>query len=132
MQRRAKTFFTLHSSVLTSCTSRATLHLISGTLQQPFTDSKLLHREALTHTQKPEAFAHRNFYTEKLLHRKAFTHSKLSHTEVFAHTNIYTDKFLHTANFYTDKFLHRGAFTQKSLHTYTDKFLHTAKFDTKK
>ena len=60
LQGQAKIFFTLHSAVFTSCTSRATRHVISS------------YTSATFFTQ--QTFTQKGFYTQKLLHRTIFTH----------------------------------------------------------
>ena len=75
-------------------------HFISSqaTLQQLFSHSKLLHREAFTHRSQKllhtEPFTQRSFYTEACTQR--------------------SQKLLRTASFYAEKFTHTEAFTQSS------------------
>ena len=118
------------------------------------TQSKLLHREAFTHThskhslthtqqsfsQTQESFSQQGFiqtspYTEKL-----FTHSEVSHreasTEKLSQALLYTQKLSHTHKHtrarsklvHTQKLLHRASFDTASL--YTEKLLRTERVHT--
>ena len=83
-QRRAKTLLTLHSSVLTSCTSQATLHLISSCTSVT---------SATFYTQ--QTCTRRSFYTEAA----SFSTQKLFYREVFTQEGFYTQQFFHTEAF---------------------------------
>ena len=63
LQGQEKTLLTLHSSVFTACTLKATLHLISSYTATSFFTRQTFTQRSLS-TQKPKAFAYRRFYTE--------------------------------------------------------------------
>ena len=86
-----------------------------------FTQRRLLHTGAFTHTQTllyPDAcththtFTHKRFCTQKLLYTEAFT--QLLHTEAFTHRHFYTQTFLPTEAF-THTQTHRSSTTAESI-----------------
>ena len=100
-----------HFTVASSHSALYKPHFISAqaTLQQLFTHSKLLHREAFPRRSflHTEAFTQRRFYTQqpsthsKLLYTANFDTEKLLHTEALQHSSsevlFYTKKLLHEA-----------------------------------
>ena len=79
-----------------------------GPLQiRSFTSIQMVH----THTQTPDAFTHRRFYTQTPVHTDTFAH-KSFYTQTLLHTNTFTHR-----RFYTQTLLHRDAFAHRRLYT---------------
>ena len=104
LQCNAERGLSSHFTVPSSHPALCKPHFISAqaTLQQLLSHSKLVRREAFTHTHtRTPSFTGKSFYAEKLLHGGAFTQR-----------SFYTEKLVHAASFCTEKLLHTEALTQ--------------------